>query len=353
LASAGAARLLLDDRLLVVNTEPDHHYRQGATEVVAAVELQEGSSHRFVVEFSVDSGRHMIGLRLGARPRPPEDAVQRAVQLARAADAAIVVVGYDGGWEGEGADRPHMDLPGDQKLLIRAVAAANPRTIVVVNAGAPVTMPWVDDVAAILQLWFPGMEGGNALADVLFGDVDASGRLPTTFPRRLQDCPAYPNYPGRDGVVNYAEGLLVGYRHYDRRQVEPRFCFGHGLSYTRFEYSQLALEQIGDGLRVTVDVTNVGERSGAEVVQVYVRDPAAADDEPERELREFRKLRLEPGQTQTVTFDLPARAFAHWDVTRNGWTVAPGELDILVGSSSRDIRQTTRIILAKAVEESQ
>lgn len=349
LASAGQARLFLDDRLLVVSSAPDAYYRQGSTEVTAQVELEAGSSHRLVAEFTVDSGMEMAGLRIGARPVPPADAQQRAVQAAAQADVALVLVGYDGAWESEGADRPHMDLPGQQDDLIRAVAAANPRTVVVVNAGAPVRMPWADEVAAVLQLWFPGMEGGNALADVLFGDLDASGRLPTSFPRRLEDSPAYPNYPGQDGVVRYQEGLLVGYRHYDRVGIEPRFCFGHGLSYTRFEYSNLRVRAGDDRhVHVDVDIANVGERRGYEVAQVYVRDPASSADRPDKELREFAKLELEPGQTRTLSFDLPPRAFAHWDPHRKAWLVEPGEREVVVGSSSRDLRQSARLNLAGA-----
>lgn len=348
LASAGQARLFLDDRLLVVSSEQDVHYRQGTTEITGTVEVETDSSHPFVVEFSVDSGRDMTGLRLGARPRPPEDAVRRAAQAARDADVAIVLVGYDSGWEGEGADRPHIGLPGDQDELVRAVAAANQQTIVVINAGAPVAMPWADEVAAIVQLWFPGMEGGNALTEVLFGDVNPSGRLPTTFPVRLEDCPAYPYYPGQNGVVRYAEGLLVGYRHYDRREIAPRFCFGHGLSYTRFEYANLVASSDGAAAQVAVDVTNVGDRAGQEVVQVYVRNPASGEDEPDRELRDFAKLELGAGQRRTVTFDLPSRAFAHWDAQRKAWSVLPGEREILVGSSSRDIRQVARVSLSGA-----
>jgi len=346
LASAGRARLFVDDRLVLASTEPDAHYRRGLTESTAVVELESGSSHPFVVEFSVDSGRDMTGFRLGARARPADDALRRAVQAASDVNTAIVVVGYDGGWESEGVDRPHLGLPGDQDELIRAVAAANRRTIVVVNAGAPVAMPWADDVAAIIQLWFPGMEGGNALADVLFGDVNPSGRLPTTFPRRLEDCPATPYYPGQNGVVQYTEGMLVGYRHYDRARIAPKFCFGHGLSYTRFEYANLRVSSDASVVHGSVEVTNAGNRSGQEVVQMYVRDPNAREDEPDRELREFAKVELEPGQTRTVTFDLPSRAFAHWDVQAHAWSVTPGEREILVGSSSRDLRQSARIVLS-------
>jgi len=233
-----------------------------------------------------------------------------------------------------------MDLPGGQDELISAVLAANPRSVVVVNAGAPVTMNWADAAGAIVQAWFPGMEGGNAIADVLFGDVNPSGRLPTTFPRHLSDSPAFAHYPGRDGVVRYGEGLLVGYRHYDKRGVEPRFCFGHGLSYTRFAYAHARLEASGDGVRISVEVSNVGERSGAEVVQVYVRDPSAADDEPDKQLRQFARVELAPGETRGVSLELSKRAFAHWDVAAHAWAVKPGEREIQIGASSRDIRQS-------------
>ncbi len=348
-ASAGQARLFLDDRLLATSTIPDVYYRQGSTEATAQLELEAGSRHRLVAEFSIHSGLEMAGLRIGARAVPPADAQQRAAKAAAQADVALVLVGYDGAWESEGADRPHMDLPGQQDDLIRAVAAANPRTVVIVNAGAPVSMPWADEVAAILQVWFPGMEGGNAIADVLFGDEDPSGRLPTTFPRRLEDSPAYPYYPGEDGVVRYQEGLLVGYRHYDTVGIEPRFCFGHGLSYTRFEYANLRVQAQDDQhVRVHVDVANVGARPGREVVQVYVRRPDSATDRPDKELRDFAKLELEPGQTRTVSFDLPARAFAHWDTQRKAWHVEPGPREIVVGSSSRDLRQSARVDLAGA-----
>jgi beta-glucosidase len=214
------------------------------------------------------------------------------------------------------------------------VLAANPRTVVVVNAGAPVTMDWADDVPALLQLWFPGQECGAALAQVLFGDVDASGRLPTTFARRLEDTPALANYPGSDGQVHYAEGVFVGYRHYDRNHVEPRFCFGHGLSYTSFDYANLAVS----GATVSVDVTNTGQRPGSEVVQVYVHDVSASVERPEQELAQFAKVHLAPGETRRVELALEDRAFSFWDVEQHDWRAEAGEFEIRVGSSSRDIR---------------
>src|SRR5579864_6620026 len=337
LSSAGAARLLLDGQPLIDNmgtAEPDPLFRQGRQEKSGEIALQAGASYQLVAELRVNVDVPQAGVRIGARPLPPVDARQRAVDAATNADVAIVVVGYNGSWEAEGGDRPDMDLPGDQDELVRAVAAANPRTIVAVNSGAPVTMDWADSVAAILQVWFAGMEAGNALADVLFGDVNPSGRLPTTFPRHLSDTPASAYYPGADGVVRYGEGLLVGYRHYDRRGVEPRFCFGHGLSYSRFTYGNLQVS----GTTVSVEVTNEGPRAGAEVVQLYVCDVSAGSDEPVKELRQFEKVHLSVGETQTVTFSLTQRDFSAWDAARHGWVRRSRPFELLVGASSRDIR---------------
>ncbi|MBV9543800.1 MAG: glycoside hydrolase family 3 C-terminal domain-containing protein, partial [Chloroflexi bacterium] len=229
--------------------------------------------------------------------------------------------------------------------LIRAVVAANPRTVVVLNTGSPVHMDWADEVPALLQLWFPGMELGNALMDVLFGDVNPSGHLPTSFPRALSDTPAFHNYPGENGVVRYAEGVFVGYRHYDTRGVEPRFCFGHGLSYTRFEFSNLRAIAQGEAVRVSFEASNTGERDGQAVVQVYVRDVESSIERPDKQLGAFEKVALAAGEKRTVEVMLPRRAFAYWSVEAHGWVVEPGEFEILVGASSRDIRGSVRIRL--------
>jgi beta-glucosidase len=345
LASPGHARLLLDGQVLIEQDDSgsvETLFSRGTQEATADIELTAGRQYALVAELRMHTAVAQSGVRVGARPLPAADAREQAVRAAASADVAVVVVGYDGNWESEGRDRVNMDLPGDQEALVRAVLAANPRTVVVVNAGAPVTMDWAGDAAAVLQLWFPGMEGGNALADVLFGDVNPSGRLPTTFPRRLSDSPATPFYPGQNGVVRYGEGLLIGYRHYDKRHVEPRFCFGHGLSYTRFDYAGLHLERLGDGLRVSLEVRNAGRRRGAEVVQVYVRDVGAAEAEPDKTLRQFARVELEPGQALGVTLDLPRRAFEYWEVAQHAWALKPGEREILVGASSRDIRLSSR-----------
>jgi len=226
--------------------------------------------------------------------------------------------------------------------LVKAVAAANPNTVVVLNTGAPVTMDWLDQVAAVSQAWYPGQECGNAIADVLFGDINPSGRLPQTFPKRLEDNPAFINYPGENGKVHYGEGIFVGYRYYDKKEIEPLFPFGYGLSYTTFAYGDLRLDgaayDVPDQIRASVDVTNTGKWAGKEVVQLYVHDIRSQVIRPEKELKAFQKVHLEPGETKTVTFELSHAALAYYDTDRKGWLAEAGEFEILVGSSSQDIR---------------
>ena len=193
---------------------------------------------------------------------------------------AIVCVGFGGEWQSEGFDRSSLALPGKQDALIEQVAAANPRTIVVLNTGSPVTMPWLSSVASVLQAWYPGQECGNAIADVLFGDINPSGKLPQTFPQRLEDTPTYLNFPGENGKVSYGEGLFVGHRYYEKKKVAPLFPFGFGLSYTTFSYSSLAVQtqEVGpdEPLQVAIAITNTGQRAGKEIVQLYVRDEQAS-----------------------------------------------------------------------------
>jgi beta-glucosidase len=251
------------------------------------------------------------------------------------------------GFESEGNDRPNMDLPGPQVELIRAVAAVNPRTVVVLNAGAPVAMPWLDAVPAVLEAYYPGQEAGNAVMAVLWGDVNPSGKLSVTFPKRLEDNPAFLYLPGLREVY-YGEGIFVGYRYYDTRAIEPLFPFGHGLSYTTFEYSDLkaaAIAKIGEPVAVSVVVHNSGTRTGKEVVQLYVSDRQSSLPRPVKELKGFKKIELQPGESRTVDFVLDRRAFAFYDPLKADWAVEPGDFEILVGSSSRDIRLTTGLKL--------
>jgi beta-glucosidase len=249
-----------------------------------------------------------------------------------------------------------MKLPYGQDELIRRVVEANPRTVVVLLGGGPVEMgSWLARVPAIVQAWYPGMEGGHALARILYGDVNPSGKLPCTFPKKLEDSPAHAldAYPGKDGTVRYEEGLLVGYRWFDAKRIEPLMPFGHGLSYTRFRYSGLKLVEGKNGndpaLTVEFELTNTGAREGAEVAQVYVQDVESSLPRPLRELKGFRKVFLKPGEKQTVTIALARRAFAFYAPARNSWIAEAGDFKIMVGGSSRDIRLEENFRLAQAI----
>jgi beta-glucosidase len=279
-------------------------------------------------------------LLVGAEPPASHDPVAAAVELAREADVAVVVVGTNADWETEGEDRTTLDLPGRQDELVRRVAEVNPNTVVVINAGSPVSMPWLDEVAAVLMVWFPGEEFGNALADVLLGDAEPGGRLPVTFPRRLADTPAYLSHPGEGGLARYDEHQFIGYRWYDAREIEPLFPFGHGLGYTSWSIEGTELggdADVSDGITVHVTVTNTGSRRGSTIVQCYVEAPADGPRRPRRELRGFARVTADPSETVTATIWLPERAFAVWDVTSQAWVVPSGPYHVLVGEHSRSL----------------
>ena len=282
--------------------------------------------------------------------RPDRDPMDAATQAAADSDAALVFVGLDRNIEGEGNDRETLDLPGLQDELIAAVTAANPRTAVVLVNGTPVTMtPWLDKTPALVEAFYPGQEGGLSIADVLFGDADAAGRMPVSFPESWEKSAAYDNYPGADGKVLYDEGVFVGYRWHDTRDVAPLFPFGFGLSYTSFEYSNLNISPASmgtdDTVTVSVDVKNTGAAAGSEVVQLYVHDAEAGAPRPVRELKAFEKIKLKPGETRTVSMTLDRDALSYFSPDKNAWTAEPGEFEIQVGRSSRDIRLTGKLIL--------
>lgn len=261
-----------------------------------------------------------------------------AANVASSADVALVMVGNK---DREGHDRPSLSLPGSQDQLVEAVAKANPRTVVVLKTGGPVLMPWLTKVRTVLEAWYPGEEDGNAVAALVFGKANPSGKLPMTFPKSGDETPAHTpqRYPGVNGTVVYSEGLNVGYRWYDARRVTPLFPFGFGLSYTTFALSHLSVpKQIGprEAIGVALDVTNTGMRPGAEVVQIYVADPPTAG-EPPKQLRGFAKIALQPHQTRHVIIEVDPRAFSVWDSDAKRWTVVPGEYEVLAGDSSRDL----------------
>ncbi|WP_212962569.1 beta-glucosidase family protein [Cohnella xylanilytica] len=271
-----------------------------------------------------------------------DELFREAAEAARGADVAIVFAGLPERYESEGFDRTHLRIPDNQAKLIEAVAAAQSRVVVVLSNGAPIEMPWLGRVSAVLEAYLGGQALGGAIADLVFGEANPCGKLAETFPVRLEHNPSYLNFPGEGDRVEYREGLFVGYRYYDAKRIEPLFPFGHGLSYTSFEYGGLAMDRsvIDDTetVNVSVRVRNVGARTGKEIVQLYVRDVESSVIRPEKELKGFAKVELRPGEEKEVVFALEKRAFAFYDVELKDWRVESGEFEILVGSSSADIR---------------
>jgi beta-glucosidase len=337
--SVGAATLRVDGDVVVdipAGESGGTVFGYAAPERRVTIELEAGRAYAIEVDYPLAVAEVFRGFAVGARHVPADDPIATAAAVAATADAAVVVVGTDEFWETEAEDRTTLSLPGDQDALVTAIAAVNPHTVVIVNSGAPVTMPWLDDVAAVVQLWFPGQELGDALAAVLAGDEEPGGRLPVTFPRSLDETPAAPYYPPVDGRSVYGERQLIGYRWFDRTGVEPLFPFGHGLGYTTFTITPRRVTgSAGGGASVVVDVANTGERAGSEIVQVYVEPVGGEAHRPVRQLAGFRRVHLDPGVTESVEIELPARRFEVW---RDGaWQPAATSFRTWVGRSSRDL----------------
>jgi beta-glucosidase len=302
--------------------------------------LEAGKTYDFAIEYYQGSGEAVI--RFGWAPIINNSLSPEAVAQIAQADAAIVCVGFNNHLESEGGDRSYQ-LPKGQEELIQSVAKANPRTVVVLNAGGNVEMAnWIDQVPGLIHAWYPGEMGGTALAEILFGDVNPSGKLPASFEKQWEDAAAFGNFPATARKIHYAEGVFVGYRHFDAKNIEPRFPFGYGLSYTTFAYgkAQLSAKTLAaDGtLLVAVLVTNTGKCAGAEIVQLYVHDANASVPRPPQELKGFQKLLLKPGETQTASFTITAADLSFWDVKTHAWKAEPGTFEIRLGSSSRDLR---------------
>jgi beta-glucosidase len=284
-----------------------------------------------------------------------QDLIDKAVEAAREAEVALLFVSLPSSKESEGYDRPDLDLTSHQVALIKAVTAVQPQTVVILNSGSAVTMSeWIEKPAAVLEAWMMGQAGGGAIADVLYGVVNPSGKLAETFPLKLADTPAYVNYPGENREVRYGEGIYIGYRFYDAKQMQVLFPFGYGLSYTTFAYSSLKVSKTAfkdmEGLTVTVDVTNTGRTTGKETVQVYVRDRKSSLVRPLKELKGFAKVELRPGETKNVIIPLDFRSFAFYHPSYKRWICEDGEYDILIGASSVDIRFTQTVTLQSTQE---
>lgn len=350
--ATGGASLWLDGELLVAPDMPASADRLDVMGVLtprrlARIELEAGRGYPIRMDYRpADPDQDYVAI--GVRPPPPS--IADAVAAAAQADAVVLVLGSGSATEAEGYDRENLDLPGAQDDLARAVLAANPRTVVVLNTGSPFAMPWIADAPAVLQLWLPGEAGPDALAAVLFGERAPGGRLPVTFPRAFGDHPAHA--PGPDPLVCvYGEGLGVGYRWFDANPVRPLFPFGHGLAYTTFEISDLTAPTsvaVGQAVRIEVEVANTGDRAGQEVVQAYVAALDSTVARPPKELKAFAKVALDPGERRRVALDLEPGAFAYWDVGGGGWRIDPGAYDILVGRSSGDIRAKATLTITSS-----
>ena len=335
----GPSRVFVDGSLVVDNwadiERGDGFFQKATPELVGELDLETGTVE-IVVEWTRNDDPQLGGVRFGwLPPTDDERLMTEAVAAAGRADAAVVVVGLDADWESESHDRAMFGLPGRQDELVRKVAAANPRTVVVVNAGGPVDLPWLDDVPAAVMAWYPGQEFGGALADVLTGAADPSGRLPVTFPMRLEDTPTHLDIPGDDDQLHYRDGLFVGHRWYDARGIEPRREFGFGLSYAEFDIGEPVVDDRGSrGVAVTVPVANRSDRGGTCVLQLYLEAPSGPATRPLRSLAGFVSVGLEPGARRDVTIDVAPRAFEIWrsDI---GWHTPAGRYVLRLGTSSR------------------
>ena len=333
--SDDGTRLYLDD-ILTVDNWGDHAMETKT----AQVEFMAGVPKTITIEFfehKGDAGVILLWQKVKAQP------IDEAVYGAKNSDAAILFMGFSDRDESEGRDRKSNAFPDDQVELIKKVSEVNKNVVVVFNSGAGVLMDdWVNDVPAIIESWYPGLMGGYAIADILFGQVNPSGKLVTTFFKKEQDIPSFNNYPGNDDQLFYEEGLFVGYRHYDKYGIEPLYPFGHGLSYTDFKYSNLKISDRkihkDQSLLITFTVQNTGEWSGSEVVQLYLKDNQSSVERPLQELKGFSKFNLDPGEKKEVTLELPPESMEFWDPGTRSWTSEEGKFTINIGSSSRDIR---------------
>ncbi|TME69873.1 MAG: glycosyl hydrolase [Chloroflexi bacterium] len=346
-AGVGRLRISLNDAMLAqASSLPPRDVVEALSrppELRVPVHFEAGREVEVRVDYRPD-GR-FAALRLGIEPQADEDSLlEQAVKAAAGADVAIVVVGSADGTESEGYDRQTLVLPGRQDELIRRVAAANPNTVVVVNSGMPVLMPWADDVSAILQVWFPGQAFGEALADALAGIVEPGGRLPVSLPRVEADSPVLGAHPEAGNLV-YEEGLLVGYRGYDRHGPEPLFCFGHGLGYTDWTYEAIDAAWAGEDVEVNVTVRNSGTRAGREVVQLYLEEPEDDAARPLRALAAFASVGAEPGERVRASLTVPARSFARYDEASREWLSHAGTYTLRAGRSSRDLRLNSQVVL--------
>lgn len=314
-----------------------------------------GSSHinNTSVESALDAAGDSVSYAQGFHideETTDETLLQEAITLAKGSDVAVIFAGLPDSFESEGFDRTHLNMPANQNELIARISEVQPNVVVVLHSGSPIAMPWLDKVAGVLQMYLAGQASGGAAVNLLFGDATPCGKLAETFPLHLEDNPSYLNFPGNREKVCYQEGVFIGYRYYDKKKMDVLFPFGYGLSYTDFTYSNMKVTVNGknaadvdviketDEIVVSADITNTGNSDGAEIVQLYIKNPVVYEIRPEKELRDFAKVFLKAGETKTVTFTLNARAFSYYETRIHDWYAESGDYEILLASSSRDIR---------------
>ena len=306
--------------------------------------LEKGNSYQIEIHYRFEG--NFPAIYIGCQPPDKINLLEEALNIAREVDEVILLVGTNSDWETEGNDRNEFNLPGDQNRLIEQVLDINPNAVIVLNTGSPVNMPWVNKAKSIIQSWYAGQEYGNALFGILTGLVNPSGKLPTTFPKCIEDTPAYECYPGENLQMNYDEKLFVGYKWYDKKKIEPLFHFGHGLSYTDFKYSNLHISKSSENnFTISLDITNTGNHSGYEISQCYISFADRGNEEPIKKLQGFDKTFINSGETKKIEICLDSRNFSTWDIETRQWQVKKGKFEILIGSSSNDIRLKDHINL--------
>ncbi|CCH42049.1 beta-glucosidase [Wickerhamomyces ciferrii] len=363
----GTAQIFIDDKLIVDNKDKQIQgrafFNTGTVEVTGKVQLEKGKKYNVRVEFGSGSTRtyeqksgvDFVGngaIQFGvAKVIDAQEEIKKAASIAKAADKAVIFIGLNGEWESEGYDRPDLALPGHTNDLVEAIIAANPNTIVVNQSGTPVEFPWLQKVKGLIHAWFGGNELGNGIADVLFGDVNPSGKLSLSFPLKFEDNPAFLNFHTERGRVLYGEDIFVGYRFYEKLQRKVAFPFGYGLSYTSFEFSNLksSVDESNDKLKFSVDVKNTGKLKGKEVVQFYIKKVESDVIRPIKELKGFEKIELEAGKQSTVSTEISLKdSISFFDEYQNKWSAQAGEYEVHVGSSSDDIELIEKFNVEKS-----
>ena len=344
----GKARLFIDGEELIDNwteTSPGEAFFSFSSDSKRAlVNLIEGTTYQLEIRYKFEG--NFPAIYIGCQAPDKVNLFDEALEVASAADQVILIVGTNSDWETEGNDRSDFNLPVNQNHLIEEVLRVNPNTLVVLNTGSPVKMPWADKAEAIMQTWFAGQEFGNALVDIITGEINPSGRLPTSFPKNIEDTPAFNSYPGKDLQMHYDEKLLVGYRWYDKKNIKTLFPFGHGLSYTNFEYSDLEVDVHPKNMAsCKFSVRNTGQVAGIETAQCYVSFKTIDDSEPEKTLQGFSKIALNPNDESSIEINLNSRNFSSWNVAKRSWEVRAGSYEILIGSSAENILLQTTINL--------